>query len=59
MTAFYRIFIGLILAITALFAVGTALFGLKAILWGIAIFYVVCMLGVLAVWWQENRQWSR
>jgi len=59
MTAFYRFFIGFILAIAALFAVCTAMFGLKATLWGFTIFYVVCTLGVLAVWWQEDRQWSQ
>jgi hypothetical protein len=45
MTAFYRFFIGLILA--------------EAALLGFALFYVMCALGELAVWWQEDRQWSR
>ncbi len=54
-----RFLVGYMLATVVLFAVYTAMFGLKPTLWGFAIFYFVCTLGVLAVCWQEERQWSR
>jgi len=59
LTSFGRMLIAYTLATAALFAALTAMFGLKATLWGFAILYFSCTLGVLAVWWQEQRQWSR
>ncbi len=58
-TALGRVLIGYLVAIAALFVVCTAMFGLKATLWGFAILYLGCFLGMLAVWWQEERKWSR
>ena len=47
------------LAIAASAPVFTAMFGFKTTLWGVAIFFIVCALGVLAMWCQEKRRWSR
>ncbi len=58
-TALGRVLIGYLVAIAALFVVCTAMFGLKATLWGSAIFYFGCFLTMLAVWWQEGRKWSQ
>ena len=58
-TALGRMLISYLVAIAALFVVCTAMFGLKATLWGSAIFYFGCFLAMLAVWWQEERKWSR
>ena len=54
-----RVLIGYLLAITPLFAVSTFKFGIKATLWGLAIFHLSCFIAALAMWWQEERQWSR
>ena len=54
-----RVLIGYLLAITPLFAVSTVKFGIRATLWGLAIFHLSCFIAVLAMWWQEERQWSR
>jgi len=54
-----RVLIGYFLAIAPLVAVSTGMFGLKATFWGLAIFHFGCFLAVLAIWWQEERQWSR
>lgn len=54
-----RALIGYLLAITPLFAISTVVFGIRATLWGLAIFHLSCFLAVLAMWWQEERQWSR
>ncbi len=58
-TALGRVLIIYLVAIAALFIVCTAMFGLKATLWGFAILYFGCLLGILPVWWQEERKWSR
>jgi len=57
--ALSRVLIGYFLAIAPLVAVSTGMFGFKATFWGLAIFHFGCFLAVLAVWWQEERQWSR
>jgi len=54
-----RVLIGYSLIIAPLFAVSTIKFGINATLWGFAIFHFSCFFAVLAVWWQEERQWSR
>jgi len=54
-----QVLVGYMLAIAGLFALCTAVIGLKATLWGFGILYFGCALGVLAVWWQEERQWPR
>jgi hypothetical protein len=59
LTAFGQMLIAYTLATAALFAAFAAMFGFKATLWGFAILYFSCTLGVLAVWWQEERQLSR
>ena len=56
---FGRVLSGYLLATAPLFGVSTVMFGIKATLWGLAIFHFGCFLAVLAVWWEEERQWSR
>jgi hypothetical protein len=54
-----RALIAYLLAIASLFAVCTAIYGVKFTLLGFAIFHLSSFLAVGAVCWQGERQWSR
>lgn len=47
------------MSIMGLFAVCSATVGFRAVLWGLGIFHLIGALGVLALWWWEERQGSK